>query len=132
MRLFVVNMSPRAPPSPSHPSSGRACPVCATLELSILPLGKEASTLEYRIEPGGADRDALREWFEKCCLCRLVYDLDQQWSNKGNVLRSVESPSERFWFACGRNGSGTAAPNLQISADWGESLIHLLLFKGLL
>ena len=96
--------------------------MCSKLDLHSIMLGEfNASGLTYHIEPGEHDREVLHEWVEECSLCRLVYDLDQHWSDRDDDDQPLEYDGHMYWYACGRNGPDTDGLNLEVLADWGES-----------
>ena len=107
------------PPSPPNFFTGKSCPVCGKLNVDIVVGKDNACSLEYCIDPGEQNRDLLFEWIEECDLCKLVYDLDQYWSEQGNNAQDMKYNGYNYWYACGRNGS--APLYLEILADWGES-----------
>ena len=83
--------------------------------------GFNTSGLEYYIEPSEYNKSVLLEWINECSLCRLAYDLDRHWSDRGDDTQSLGYDGHKYWYACGRDGSDTNGLNLEILADWGES-----------
>ena len=106
------------PPSPPDPFAGKTCPVCGKLNVDIVVGKANARTLEYYIEPSEQNHDLLFQWIKECALCKLVYDLDQHWSEQGDNTQDMKYIGYKYWYACGRNGS--APLHLEILADWGE------------
>ena len=97
---------------------GKSCPVCGTLNMDIV-VGKDNPCLEYFIDPAKQHHDLLFQWIEECALCKLVYDLDQYWSEQGDNTKAMKYVGYNYRHACGRNGSTPLY--LKIVADWGES-----------
>ena len=107
------------PPSPADSFAGTSCPVCGKLNLDTVVGKDNTRSLEYNIEPSEQNHEILFQWIKECDLCKLVYDLDQHWSEQGDNVQSMKYDGYNYRFACGRNGS--APLYLQILADWGES-----------
>ena len=107
------------PPPPPNPFTGKSCPVCGKLNVDIVVGKGNACSLEYYIDPSERNDDLLLEWIEECALCKLVYDLDKHWSERGDNSQDVKYVGYNYRYACGRNGSNPL--HLEVSADWGES-----------
>lgn len=80
------------------------CPACSILPFSTRPLGLEAPPLAFSLAKHESKLDAIREWsIDKgypppCDLCRLITDLDQQWSG----LKATDGmPRQKYFSTCG-------------------------------
>ena len=110
--------------------TGRSCPVCGKLDLDKVMGNGNAGSLEYSIDHGEQNQNLLLEWTNHCELCKLVYDLDQHWSENGDTTQDMKNVGYNYRHACGWNGS--APRNLEIVADWGESRSTFLRCPGLM
>lgn len=106
--------------SSPNSSIGKSCPVCGKLDLDVV--GKaNGRRLEYYIEPSDQNHDLLFQWRRKCDLCKIVYDLDQHWSEHGDFNQELKFDGFKRFSACGRMNGPDTFPCI-LSADWGEFL----------
>ena len=106
------------------------CPVCGKLNMKKV-MGKDnACSLEYSIDHGKRNQNLLLEWTDRCDLCKLVYDLNQHWSENGDNTQDMKYVGYNYERACGLNRSTRHHP--EIVADWGESRSTFLGCPGLM
>ena len=98
--------------------------MCGKLGLYKVEGKGKARSLEYSIDHGKKEQKLLLEWIERCDLCKLIYDLDQHWSENGDNTMDMKNVGYNYRYACGQNHCAALGPS--ILADWGESRSTIL------
>jgi len=109
---------------------GPRCPVCSTLPLENLPRGIGAPALQYVVDlDSPQQQEMLQEWYSKCNLVRLVYNLSKYWSGESDGCQLLEQTGDSYNWTCNNWLKGLVVKyGENLNVEFGRHVPSLLKF----